>query len=315
MDLLFNRSVKLLNINVTDPFNVSKIDGDELKENPFILEENINTLNIFSDKKFILLDLSNVKINKNIENIIIDAVIEEDLNYMLIIKAGNIGSQNVLVKHFEKLNTSILIACYEENSSKIKNEISNLFFKHKVFFSNDFISFLSSKFSSDSLSNKMDIEKLDSFLTNNNNVTENSLTEFIIGSEDVNLSQIVNSCLNGETKMSLFYLDKIYEKSNSNIILIRMFGRHFKIIEKILLLSQYERSISVAINSLKPPIFFKDKPIFLNQCKLWSFKKINLIQKRLIDLEFKTKIGAYPEKTLLSHFILSASVMAKKAKT
>ena len=316
IELLYKNSLKLLNVNITDPFNVSKIDGNELKENPFILENNINTLNIFSEKKFILLDLLHITISKNIENIILNAVVKEDLDYILIIKAGNIGSQNKLVKHFEKSTTSILSACYEENSGKIKNDITNLFLKHNVFFSNDFILNLSAKFSSDSLSNKMEIEKLDSFLTNNKNVSENSLTKFITSSEDINLSQIVKSCLNGKTEASLFYLDKIYEKSYNNITLIRMFGKHFKTIEKILLLSQHRKNFSTSIDSFKPPIFFKDKPFFLYQCELWSLKKISFIQKRLIDLELKTKSGLYPEKTLLSQFILSVSVLAKKkAKT
>ncbi len=316
VELLYNKSIKLLNINIADPFNVSKINGDQFKENPFILINNINTLSMFSEKKFILLDLLHVTINKNIESIILDTVVKEDLNYILIIKAGNIGSQNKLVKHFEKLTTSIITACYEENSGKIKSEIRNLFLKHKVSFSDDFIIYLSSKFGSDSLSNKMEIEKLDSFLSNNNNVSENSLTKFITSSEDINLTQIVKTCLNGKTEVSLFYLDKIYEKSNSNIILIRMFGKHFKTIEKILLLSQHENNFSNTIDNIKPPIFFKDKSFFIYQCKLWSYKNISLIQKRLIDLELKTKSGLYPEKTLLSQFILSVSVLARnKART
>ena len=151
---------------------------------------------------------------------------------------------------------------------------------------------------------------------NNKTVTETELLKFIINNEDLNLNKIINSCLNGETKECLFYFEKIYEKSNSNIILIRMFRKHFKTIEKILLSNQRGNSFLEAINDLKPPIFFKEKPFFLSQCKLWSLKKINLVQKRLIDLELKTKIGLYPEKTLLSQFILSSSVLAKqKVKT
>ena len=61
--------------------DVSKI----IRENPFILEDNINTLNIFSEKKIILLDLSLIKINKNIEDIILNAIIVKDINYLLII--------------------------------------------------------------------------------------------------------------------------------------------------------------------------------------------------------------------------------------
>ncbi len=311
IDLLFNKSIELLSIDTNDPFNVSKIDGSEFKENPFILENNINTLNIFSEKRFILLDLSQTTVNKNVESIVLNAVEKENDTYFLIVKAASINSQNKLLKYFEKSSTSILTACYEENTIKVKNDLKFLFVKHKVPFSDDFILDLSTLFNPDSLANKIELEKLDIFLTNNKDISKNSLLKFIESNEDINLSKVMKSCLNGETKDSLFYLDKIYETSNSNIILIRMFGKHFKIVEKILFTNQHGKSFSEAINDLKPPIFFKDKAFFLSQSKLWSIKKINLIQKRLIDLELKTKAGIYPEKTLLSQFILSVSVLAK----
>ena len=39
VELLYNKSIKLLNINIADPFNVSKINGDEFRENPFLIYE------------------------------------------------------------------------------------------------------------------------------------------------------------------------------------------------------------------------------------------------------------------------------------
>ena len=316
IDLLYNKAITLLQIDTRDPFNVCKIDGNEFKENPFILEDNINTFSIFSENKFILLDLSHTSSNLNLDNIILETVTKENDNYLLIIKAGNISSQNKLIKYFEKSSNCVLTPCYEENITKIKNDINSIFMRHKISFSNNFITHLSTAFNADSLTNKMELEKLESFLINNQNVTETALIKLIINNEDINLNKIINSCLNGETKECLFYFEKIYEKANSNIILIRMFRKHFKTIEKILLSNQRGNSFLEAINDLKPPIFFKEKPFFLSQCKLWSLKKINLVQKRLIDLELKTKIGLYPEKTLLSQFILSSSVLAKqKVKT
>ena len=311
INLLYKKSIELLNIDLKDPFNVSKIDGNDFKEKAYILEDNINTLNIFSEKRYIILDLSQISINKNIESIILNAVKTKNDKYFLIIKAGNISSQNKLIKYFEKSSSSILTPCYEENTNDIKSNLKFLFMKHKVSFSNNFISDLSSIFNIDTLANKKELEKLDLFLINNKNITENSLLKFLENNEDINLNKVVKSCLNGETKNSLFYLDKIYEASNSNIILIRMFGKNFKILEKILLSNQHGKNFTESINNFNPPIFFKDKPLFLSQCKLWSFKKINIIQKRLIDLEFKSKTGLYPEKTLLSQFILSVSVLAK----
>tara|TARA_B100001093_G_scaffold372770_1_gene357753 strand:- start:409 stop:1452 length:1044 start_codon:yes stop_codon:yes gene_type:complete len=311
IDLLYKQSIELLNIDMKDPFNVSKIDGSEFKDTPSILEDNINTLNIFSKQRFILLNLSHISIDKNIENIVLNAVETENDNFFLIIRAGNIGSQNKLIKYFEKSKTSILTPCYEENTNKVKSDLNFLFKRHKVSLSNDFVSNLSFMFNTDSLANKIELDKLDIFLINNKNITENSLLKFLGNNNNINLNKVVKACLNGESSNSLFYLDKIYEISNTNIILIRMFGKHLKILEKILLSNQHGKKFLEAINDFRPPIFFKDKSLFLSQCKLWSFKKLDLTQKRLIDLEFKIKTGLYPEKTLLSQFILSVSVLAK----
>ena len=72
-------------------------------------------------------------------------------------------------------------------------------------------------------------------------------------------------------------------------------------------------NISDAINNIKPPIFFKDKPSITFQCKLWSLGKINIIFRRLIDIELKFKSNIYPEKTLLAQFVLSTSVIARNS--
>ena len=108
IDLLYNKALTLLQIDTNDPFNVCKIDGNEFKENPFILEDNINTFSIFSENKFVLLDLSQISFNINLENIILEAVDKKIDNYFLIIKAGNISSQNKLIKYFEKTSNCVL---------------------------------------------------------------------------------------------------------------------------------------------------------------------------------------------------------------
>ena len=66
------------------------------------------------------------------------------------------------------------------------------------------------------------------------------------------------------------------------------------------------------MNKIKPPIFFKNIPIVTAQCKILSLKKVTATQKNLIKLEINCKTSAYPEKTLISQFILSTSLLAIK---
>ena len=75
---------------------------NEFKDNPWILLDNINTLSIFSEKRFILLDLMHISITKSIENIILKAIEKENNNYLLLIKGGNLKQSSfykILSKH------------------------------------------------------------------------------------------------------------------------------------------------------------------------------------------------------------------------
>ena len=57
--------------------------------------------------------------------------------------------------------------------------------------------------------------------------------------------------------------------------------------------------IEDAINSLKPPVFWKDKPIITNQAKKWNKFKIKKILNETLDLERKIKTNSAIEKNIL----------------
>ena len=313
INLIYKKTINLLSINLNDPFNVSKIDGNELKDNPSILNDNISTFSISEDKRIVLLDLTYITINKTIEGIILNTIKQKNNDYLLLIRSSNLSSKNELVRFIEKLNNGVLIPCYEENSHSVKIEISRLFNQYKFTCPPDFISTLSSKFNSDTAINIMEIKKLETFLIDNENITEDMILSLITDNIDINLNKIIQLCSSGKIQEALFSLDKIYENSSTTINITRLFVKHFKIIEKILLAVQNGSNISETINNMKPPIFFKDRPLLTFQCQLWSLKKVNLIFKRLIDIELKCKSNVYSNKVLLSQFILSTALIAKKS--
>ena len=99
VELLYKKTLDILKININDPFNVSKIEGEEFKDHPWVLIDNISTLNIFSEKRFILLNLMHVSITKNIENTILKAIELGSDNFILLIKGSNL-KQSSFIKYF-----------------------------------------------------------------------------------------------------------------------------------------------------------------------------------------------------------------------
>ncbi len=310
IDLLYKKTLELLKIDTNNPFNVSKIDGNEFKDNPTVLHDNINTLSIFSEKRFILLDLMHISINKSLESIILESVRTENNSYLLIIKATNLKI-NSFIKFFQNINNAILVPCYEEKINTIHSKLSDLLLKHKVNFKIEFVKDLTLKFSANSLTNEMELEKLDIFLNNNKNVTEEMILALISRNDDINFNKIIENCSNGNPREAITIFENIYENQSTSMTLIRMFFNHFKLIEKVLLRFENNQNLINIVENIKPPIFFKKKEFVIFQCRVWNLKLINIILARLIELELKCKLNNKIEKTLISQFILSTSVLAR----
>ena len=54
VDLLYKKIIDILCIDLNNPFNVSKIDGNTFKDNPFILTDNISTFSMSKDKRIVI---------------------------------------------------------------------------------------------------------------------------------------------------------------------------------------------------------------------------------------------------------------------
>ena len=63
---LYNKTIDVLAIDLNDLFSVSKVDGNDFKENPTILNDSISTFSMGKDKRIVLLDLTYITIKKTI---------------------------------------------------------------------------------------------------------------------------------------------------------------------------------------------------------------------------------------------------------
>jgi DNA polymerase III delta subunit len=60
-----------------------------------------------------------------------------------------------------------------------------------------------------------------------------------------------------------------------------------------------QTSLEKAIDMLKPPIFWKDKPEFLKQAKKWNMNKIKKIMNKTYNLELEIKSNSIVNKNIL----------------
>ncbi len=173
------------------------------------------------------------------------------------------------LKHFKNLNTANINIILENSSlsrMKLKNELEKIL----VYFSNK----------------ELQRDKLESLLNLRENENFNDLKDEAIMGNVNKTNELIN--------------DTVLEPEK-NILYINIINQRFNKILEALYKSE-DSNLEKAIDSLKPPVFWKDKPKFLIQAQKWNLEKIREVLKITYNLELKIK----------SNYLLNHNILIKK---
>ena len=201
-----------------------------------------------------------------------------------------------LRNYFEKSNKLGIVPCYNDNEISLKKIITKKLDNFKEL-STENINLIISKCGSDRIKLNNELNKIITFFTNK--IIEQDKLEIILDpkiNDDFNM--LKDSALNGEKNKTNNLLSETLIETEKNIFYLNLINQRLNRILEIKEISK-KKGMDTAINSIKPPIFWKDKPIFLNQVKKWNRIKIKNILNKTYDLEIKIKSNSTANKNIL----------------
>ena len=98
-------------------------------------------------------------------------------------------------------------------------------------------------------------------------------------------------------------LNENITSSEDNIMLVKTFLYKLKRLKKIKKDLEVKKDIDTCISTFKPPIFWKDKEVIKNQLKILSLKQINLMIKKVNNIELIIKKNSQVSNQILNNFI------------
>ena len=272
---------------------------DEILKEKNILIEQVENTSLFCSKKIIFVN----EVTDKIRDIIYDIGQKPKEDLKIFLFAQTLEKKSSLRKYFEKENTQGIIACYQDNERTLGEYIRRKL-KDYTGVTQEMINFLIKNCNLDrkTLSNEIDkikclfidkkinTDKLPELLNNNNNLDFNSVRDACFSADKTNLNEnLGNIVLQNEN--AYFYL---------NILSNR--------IEKLINLNyelKKEKNIEKAIDKMKPPIFWKDKPTFYKQISKWNSEKLKQARKILFEAEIQLKVNAnLNNNTLIKNLIV-----------
>ena len=282
----FKNLIKNLNKN-SESLNYFQ---EEIIKNPeTFLNEVINN-SLFGIEKIFFIENVNDKILD-----IINSLNNEYNNKKIFLFAENLDKKSKLRSYFEKSETLSIVACYPDNEITLKKLISE---KLKGFegLSPANLNLILEQTSMNRMSIMNEIEKIKIY-SQNKKINESELLKIIDRKDNDNFNILKDEALNGNKKKTNKLLSDTIFENEKNVYYLNLINQRLN--QLFELKKGTIDNLENSLNKLRPPIFWKDKPNFINQAKKWDRNKIKKALNKSYDIELKIKSNNSIRKDLL----------------
>ena len=275
-----NKNAEIINLSQDDI--ISNIDN--------FFNEILN-ISLFDEKKIYFINQVNDKILDAIK--IIEPKIDSQKFYLI---SESLDKRSKIRNYFEKSNNCGVVACYIDNEISFKKIIIERLKNYKGVTTEN-INLISDKcnLNRDKLNNELD--KIYTFFLEKN-IDRNKLEILLDNKINNDFSLLKDEAFNGNKIETNKLLSDTIIDSEKNVLYLNIINqRLLKLNEIFKLIGQ--TSLEKAIDMLKPPIFWKDKPAFLKQAKKWNMNKIKKILNKTYNIELEIKSNSIVNKNIL----------------
>ncbi len=270
---------------------------DDVLKNKEILINEIANKSLFRENKIIFIQHANDKILEILENII--EILDKE---KIFVFSDILDRKSKLRSFFEKNNNFGLTACYNDNEISIRKiittslkdfknlspEIINLIQQNANLDRNKVNNELD-KIKSCFLDKKLDITKIEKLLNTKTNEDFNHLKDEALNGNKIKTNRLLADTIFGEEN-NIYYLNLLNQRLNK--------------LNEINKIKRDNNNLEEAVSNIKPPIFWKDKPIVMRQIKKWDNLKIKKALNKTYETEIKIKSDNIIKKELLMKQLL-----------
>ena len=263
---------------------------DEIIQNKNVLIKEITNVSLFKKKKILFIE--------NINDKFLDLVIELEkiiADNKLFLFSDILEKKSKLRSYFEKSKVCAAIPCYADNDLSLKKLIQS---KLKGFsgLTGNNINMILENTNLDRAKLNNELEKIITFFQGKNLKSE-KLELLLNNKSNYDFDKLKDQAFLGNKAATNKLLSETIIDNEKNIFYLNVINQRLYRISETL--SDDGKTVESKINSLKPPIFWKDKPNFISQAKKWNKRKIDNVLKKTYILEKEIKSYSIINKNLL----------------
>ncbi len=273
-------------INLNNKADVINLYQEDITKTKGILLSEVKNISLFSEEKIIIINQANEKLFTEIEELLNS---EEKIKVILI---GDLFDKKSKLRNlFEKNKHLAIVPCYNDTDLTLRKLIQNKLIGFKNLNSHTINLILNhSNLNRKTILNN--IEKINTFF--DNKILEEYSLEVLLNSDRNEIFENIRDAALLGDKTKLNSLFGYFSFSNEDTFLyLNMINYRLTKLLDIHKQNAIIQNIDETINKIRPPIFWKDKPVYKNLLKRWDKTRVLDALRYLgkIEKELKNSSG------------------------
>ena len=282
---------------------IYRYEEKEIIDNKNHFFNSILSKSFFDNEKLIIISRATDKIKTLIEEII-----EKNLqDVQFVLNSKNLEKKSILRKFFEKEKTIVCAPFYTDNNQTLNSIINQFFRNKKIPISQQLVNILIERSRGDRKNLNNELKKIENFSLNKKNINLQDILKLTNLADNYGAAELVDHSLAKNTRKIVTILNENNYSDEDNIIIIRTLLSKLKRLVKIYELVDDKNNIENAVASFRPPIFWKDKPLVIQQIKAWGENELKNLIYKTNEIEFLIKKNSNSGKNILFDFIINNS--------
>ena len=303
---------KTLRIDNNNPFNVSRIDQNELEKNPTKLLDESLTYSLDTEKRFVFLKIYSENIPTSVVKSIKDLISHFPLkDTKVIISARNLSLTLPIVKHINENVFCNTVVSYQKNAKNLQAEIIYVFSQEGIKITDDALKLLESNLGDNQLNTKKALDNIISFVYPRKTIDYEDIIKIIPNSKLIELDETFFSVFTGNLVETTNSIELLNSSGVSTLEIIRVFLKWSITLKVACDIYKKTKSIDIAIKESTPYVFWKVRPKFEESIRKCVNLNLSSIIDRLLILEKKVKSLPSLDIYLLLYSLSRLSKMVK----
>ncbi|WP_237152945.1 DNA polymerase III subunit delta [Oryzibacter oryziterrae] len=290
-----------------DPFSLVKIDSSELGAGSTRLADEAYAVSMFASRKAILVrDSGRVDISGRLKPLFT----ERPQDTAVIVEAGDLKKTSPLRTLFEREKQAYAIACYVDDEAAIGRLIDDEAKTAGIAVSSEARAALIDLLGGDRLMTRGEIQKLCLYARGKPRIEIEDVETLIGDSSAIALDEIVDAAATGNATELCLLLAKARGEGIDAGQMIGTALRHFMMLDELRAEMDRGRPPGDAVESARPPIFFKRKAKVERALSLWPAQRLERAVTVLGEAARDTRLNAGLAADLAGETLLTLARVA-----